>query len=958
MKSIYSCTILIIILLSQLDIFTFVEYASANSGSGTPIVVNIDSKRSTNQVTFEENKKKKRSIYTCKSGFLIKQITSGGQTLWQAKDRVYADRIAFALDEKGKPKAKILYPGDPAFDVNDGEDASDDEGEGEDSDVEGGKITNDQPAKIKAKAAAAAKTAATPHKVKAIPVAAESGGGKTLDIPLGETSQEEDGDKDDGIIVVEQKRSPSKTSTAHIVHSSAPKVTAAQAAAPISFQAPTQPKYAVSTTEVKKTAGAPAAPVSGRQNAKADLMAQLQKMAQEMNNEISQLTAEVQRRQAGGAAAPPASVSTAVPAAPVATAAPAAPAFAAPPAAHVPAPAEEFEVVDAQPPAPPKKQYVTSVEVVQRPPKAKAQPAFTHAHIPADVKVAADTGFAAHLVDGAHQVKQGEFQGDKIELLHHKVDRVYSELAILRLDHARMNAKLDAFIAALSTGGSMATAAGAAASAVSHSAHAGAHIPRSAGDDAITAYQLAAEFPTGWHGHSFARTGLKVDLAQLPSSTADYDVKEQGDIVTLLFNKGKNADDVSCAGASVWDFYLMKSDSSYPSSLRYNRKTLKILLNFDKFLILYEKDSDGKWQEAKKMELSAVDLIVKKSDFTNNDYKFNADSSEKRYTYEAKDGKAFKSVKHEDMDVWRTQSLIDYAVKVEMKEYIDNMMDMTLHFIDRSVLKYVKESAAANWVFVDPSTVTAASVNVFSSEETYSYTISIDTNGVKSFKANEGFKFNKVIAKQGTTFKTVCETQNELNFASRVDFDAMGATRKITLHYGVGTAVSKKVFEETAVGWKAEGSAGAPAHQAASTGTSGLSASSSTTPSTTNLTGMGAMGASTANLSTTPTSSSTTNLSSSSGLATSTMNLASAGTTPMTGSAGQASEANAGANAGARTSATTPAQSTSNASSTDSAANVNGTGSSGSTPADGTGSAAPTTGTDSSATTTNAGATS
>lgn len=792
MNSIYSCTILIFILLSQLDLFTYVEGAAAKGPSGTPIVVNLDVKKNTSQVTFEENKRKGRTLYSCNDGFLIKEIKAGGQVMWKARDNAYADRVALIPDDQGKPKAKVLYPGDADIDVNQGEDLY---SEAEETEQEyhpaAPKSTSSQVAKYKAMAiaernAAAGKptgASAAKPKVGTVQVDPQTGG-KTLDIPLDSFDE----GPDEEIVVVEQKRPAAK---AQVVHASA----GAPAGAPAGASSP-RPKYSVST-EVRKV-GAPAAPAGKpAKQSRSELIEQLQNMAADLTKQYEDLAAEVQRRKAGGAA---------------------------------PAPkAEEIDVVDDHKPEAPKvtpevtkkPEYVTSVEVVRRPPKTPAQPPTGHAHLPADIQAFAEGAMPTHGVDaGQRGARPGQFQGDKMDLLHHKVDRVYSEVVVLRHEFARLNSKFDAFISAVSTGGSTATAARAAASLESHAKHGAGQQAGAGSDESISSYQLASQFPSGWHDHSFERSGITVDFTELPtglpSDKAMFEVKKHGDVVTLVFNRGKRVDDIRCAGASVWELGYTRTNSTYPKASSFNKKTLKILVNLEDLVLLYERESDGKWQLAKEFKLEPIELLVKESDGTTSSYAFSADAAAGKYTYEAKAGKAFKAVKHELEDVWRAESLIHCSSNVELRKYPDNMFGLTLHFLDRSELKFVKESASTQWTFVDPSTVTPATVNVFSVTETYSYTIGYEANGVKLFRANDGFKFNRVIAKQGENVTVICETQNQLNFANAVEFDGNGATRKVILHFAVGsgTGVMRKVFEETANGWQAEGAGHSPANQA------------------------------------------------------------------------------------------------------------------------------------------------
>ncbi|UKJ90744.2 hypothetical protein MACJ_001678 [Theileria orientalis] len=787
MKSIYRCTILIYILLSQLDLFTSVEGAALKAASVTPVPINMDNKKTTAFVNYEN--KNNRSRFTCKTGFAIKELKTGGQLVWEAKDGKYPDRVVVVPKADGKPKFTVFYSGqDDNFNEGDS-----DEEEASEAESEDGKITAAQLANHKAKAASA-KTAAKPAaKAKAGPAA--STGGKTLDIPLGDTSAEEVSETEEGIIVVEQKRSSAAAPKSHVVHATAARATPAQA------------KFAVSTPEAKK-AGTPAAPSSSAKKSKAAFMDELRKMAEDMKKEYDQLSAEVERRKTG-APAPPMKV-------------------------------EEIHVVDSQPPqaAPAvdkkdKPKYVTSVEVVQRQPKATAQPATSHVHLPAEIQAAADAAMSGQVLDGTQRgVKVGTFEGDKIDLLHHKVDRVYSEVAVLRHDFARLHAKFDAFLSTVSTGGSLAAAGAAAASTESRPKHGQAHGAKTSGDDLITGYQLASEFPTGWHDHNFTRTGITVDLTSLPTGNTEFEVKDHGDILTLLFNKGKTTDELLCAGASVWSFHTIRGGSKHPLSVRFNRKTLKILVNFADYVNLYEKDSDGKWKEAKDFKLTGVDVVVKTSDVTTAIYGFTADAAAKKYTYEAKDGNAFKNVKHGGKDVWKTDSLLEYADKVELREYVDDMLGVTVHLLDRSSLKFIKESSTADWKFADPTKVTAATVDIFSNADTYSYTIESGSFGVKSFVADTGFKFNKVIAKHATATKVVCETQNELNFANKVDFDAMGATRKVTLHIGVGTSATTRVFEEGPDGWKAQGSSSTPTPATSLTATPPTATSLTATPPT------------------------------------------------------------------------------------------------------------------------------
>ncbi|UVC50029.1 hypothetical protein MACK_003652 [Theileria orientalis] len=602
-----------------------------------------------------------------------------------------------------------------------------------------------------------------------------STGAKTMDIHL--DSFDESGDDD--IVVVEQKMPQAKA-----------QVVDATSGAPAGVST-SRPKYSVYTEERK--IGAQTAPdaqaaitASGNKTgnqSRSEFIAQLQNIAADLNKQFEDLSAEVERRKAGGAPQAPKAEANEVL------------------EEHKHDPRKVNQEV------PKKPEYVTSVEVVRRPPKT-SQPPMGQAHLPANIQAVAEATMPRHGTEGAQRgASAGEFHGDKMDLLHHKVDRVYSEIAILRHEQSKMSAKLDAFISAASTGGSVAAAAQAAAALESHAKHGAGQQAGARGDESISSYQLASQFPSGWHDHSFERSGITVDFTQLPTDNEMYEVKEHGDVVTCVFNRGKRVDDIRCAGATVWELGYTRTNSSYPKVARYNKKTLKILVNLEKLVLLYERDSDGKWQLAKEFKHEPIELTVKESDNTTNDYSFDADTAAGKFTYEAKDGKTFKEVKHGNVLVWRAEALIQCTPNVELRKYPDDMFGLTLHFMDRSELKIVKESANANWAIVDPTSVMPATVNVFSKAETFAYTIKIETGGVKLFIANEGFKFNKVIAKHGNSTNVICETQNQLKFAHVVEFDATEAIRKVILHFpvGSGTATQRKVFEETPTGWQAEG---------------------------------------------------------------------------------------------------------------------------------------------------------
>ncbi|UKK01497.2 hypothetical protein MACK_002312 [Theileria orientalis] len=80
--------------------------------------------------------------------------------------------------------------------------------------------------------------------------------------------------------------------------------------------------------------------------------------------------------------------------------------------------------------------------------------------------------------------------------------------------------------------------------------------------------------------------------------TSKYDVtlhRSDNDVIYYYFNGLTKCTLVSCNDSSLWSYDPGKHPNQYPLSLEFNKRTPKVLLNFEPFVWSFEKDSEGNW---------------------------------------------------------------------------------------------------------------------------------------------------------------------------------------------------------------------------------------------------------------------------------------------------------------------------------------------------------------------------
>ncbi|BAM41584.1 uncharacterized protein TOT_030000847 [Theileria orientalis strain Shintoku] len=137
---------------------------------------------------------------------------------------------------------------------------------------------------------------------------------------------------------------------------------------------------------------------------------------------------------------------------------------------------------------------------------------------------------------------------------------------------------------------------------------------------------------------------------------------------------------------------------------------------------------------------------------------------------------AFRVVKHGEMEVWRTIDTNKFAIKVEVDHMSDDYKLLVLYLLNNSRRLFKKKGKKAAWVPFDINTLKGSTLNVANTSGS-NYHVAKD-GFFRTYNAKEGQEFIKVVENN----ISIWEANDVIEYANKVELDASSDNMVATIY--------------------------------------------------------------------------------------------------------------------------------------------------------------------------------
>ncbi|BAM39731.1 uncharacterized protein TOT_020000004 [Theileria orientalis strain Shintoku] len=217
-----------------------------------------------------------------------------------------------------------------------------------------------------------------------------------------------------------------------------------------------------------------------------------------------------------------------------------------------------------------------------------------------------------------------------------------------------------------------------------------------------------------------------------------------------------------------------------------------IYIGDDGIVKVFNKNDNGKWSEehlgdsqsVKKAfetqssssvpktsaSITGVDLNLKSDTQSTDKFEFTKEGNFVIYTN--KGDTAFKLVKDDSTEIWKTDKTTDYSCRVEVDVMKNDAKAVTIYMPNDKTKLFKKDGMNQPWKEIDISKVTPKSVNIDYEHESHFYSNKSDNN-IRTFTAKRGFAFNCANEYVDGNMIEVWKTDKENEFANKIDVNIM-----------------------------------------------------------------------------------------------------------------------------------------------------------------------------------------